>query len=436
MTRTATERSLAVFPAGSNGEFNLPPEFATVIARGEGCQLWTADNRRMLDFSMGWGSALVGHSRPEVIDAVQEQLRHGFNFAYITEQSLALAEEIIRLSPACEAVRFCASGTEATMYCLRIARAATGRSKILKFEGAYHGSHDVGVCSLFPSKQSDFPIAQSSSAGVDPTTEPNTLIAPFNDLETTRKIIVHHLRELAAVIVEPLQRCLPPVPGFLTGLHEITRDAGVPLIFDEVVTGFRLAYGGAQEYYNVVPDLAAYGKALGGGFPVGAFGGRSGLMDLVREDCLHHNDTYVWTASTLGGNPVSCAAANAALNIYRGTQTYPHLHRIGEYLRNGIRRVLADLGIVATVLGDGPLAQIAFTDKEVRDYRSSQHVDRLFARRVMLELFSRGIFLNPMGTKLYLSLAHDESDCDEFCNILADSLAAVSQTGSRIRGTV
>jgi glutamate-1-semialdehyde 2,1-aminomutase len=433
MTRSATERSLSVFPAGSNGEFNLPPEFATVISRGAGCELWTADGRRMLDFSMGWGSALVGHARPEVTDAVQEQLRRGFNFAYITEQSLALAEEIVRLSPACEAVRFCASGTEATMYCLRIARAATGRPKILKFEGAYHGSHDVGVCSLFPTKQSDFPIAQSTSAGVDPTTEPNTLVAPFNDLETTRKIIVHHLRELAAVIIEPLQRCLPPVPGFLPGLRDITRDAGVPLIFDEVVTGFRLAYGGAQEYYGVVPDLVAYGKALGGGFPVGAFGGRSGLMDLVREDCLHHNDTYVWTASTLGGNPVSCAAANAALRIFRDTQTYPQLHRLGKYLRNGIRRVLADLGIAATVLGDGPLAQIAFTTNEVRDYRTSQHQDPQLARRLMLDLFSRGIFLNPMGTKLYLSLAHDEAACDVFCNTLADALASMSKGSSALR---
>jgi glutamate-1-semialdehyde 2,1-aminomutase len=431
--RTATQRSLAVFPAGSNGEFNLPAEFATVISRGEGCRLWTADNRQMLDFSMGWGSALVGHARPEVADAVAAQLRLGFNFAYITEQSLELAEEIVRLSPACESVRFCASGTEATMYCLRIARAATGRSKILKFEGAYHGAHDVGVCSLFPSAPADYPTAHSSSAGVDPTTEPNTLVAPFNDLETTRVIIVRHLRELAGVIIEPLQRCLPPVPGFLQGLREITRDAGIPLIFDEVVTGFRLAYGGAQEYYQVDPDLVAYGKALGGGLPIGAFGGRAGLMDLVREDCLHHNDTYVWTASTLGGSPVSCAAANAALKFFRDKETYPQLHRLGEYLREGIRRVLVDFGIEATVLGDGPLAQIAFTANEVHDYRSSQHDDPKSARRVMLELFSRGIFLNPMGTKLYLSLAHDEAACDEFCNTLADSLAAVSAPPSAIR---
>jgi glutamate-1-semialdehyde 2,1-aminomutase len=425
MSRSAAQRSLTVFPAGSNGEFNLPPELTTVIARGEGCELWTSDGRRMLDFSMGWGSALVGHARPEVAEAVASQVRKGMNFAYTTEQSLALAEEIVRLSPACEAVRFCASGTEATMYCLRIARAATGRAKILKFEGAYHGAHDVGVCSLFPQDAVPFPSAQSSSAGVAGGTETNTLIAPFNDLDTTREIIARHRAELAGVIVEPLQRCVSPVPGFLQGLREATCAAGAPLIFDEVVTGFRLAYGGAQEYYGVVPDLVAYGKALGGGLPIGAFGGRAELMELVREDRLHR-ETYVWTASTLGGNPVSAAAANAALAIYRHDTTYSLLHMLGEYLRGGIRRVLADFGLKATVLGDGPLAQIAFTANEVRDYRSSQHDDRQFARRLMLALFSRGIFLNPMGTKLYLSLAHDEASCEEFCATLADALAVVA----------
>jgi glutamate-1-semialdehyde 2,1-aminomutase len=316
---------------------------------------------------------------------------------------------------------------------LRLARASTGRSKILKFEGAYHGGHDVGVCSLFPAVPAPFPIAESTSAGVEPATETNTLIAPFNDLDTTREIVARHQHELAAVIAEPLQRCVPPVPGFLPGLRELTRDAEIPLIFDEVVTGFRLAYGGAQEYYGVVPDLVAYGKALGGGLPIGAFGGRSDLMELVREDRLQR-DTYVWTASTLGGNPVSAAAANAALKIFRESASYEHLHQLGNYLRDGIRRVLADYGITATVLGDGPLAQIAFTMNEVRDYRSSQHDDPQLARRVMLDLFSRGIFLNPMGTKLYLSLAHDEAACNEFCDVLADSLRAVAKREDAVRG--
>ena len=319
------------------------------------------------------------------------------------------------------------------MYCLRIARAATGRSKILKFEGAYHGSHDVGVCSLFPTEPLPFPAAQSTSAGVEPGTDANTLVAPFNDLDTTREIIAGHRDDIAGVIVEPLQRCLSPVEGFLPGLRELTRESGIPLIFDEVVTGFRLAYGGAQQYYGVVPDLVAYGKALGGGLPIGAFGGGSELMELVREDRLAR-DTYVWTASTLGGNPVSAAAANAALRIFRHSKTYPTLNRLGDYLRSGIRRVLTDCEISAAVLGDGPLAQIAFVAAEPRDYRSSRHHDPRFARRLMLELFSRGIFLNPMGTKLYLSLAHDEAACDQFCQALAESLAAIFAAGHSVTG--
>lgn len=425
MARTAAQRSLSVFPAGSNGEFNLPAEFASVIERGEGCELWTSDGRRMLDFSMGWGSALVGHGCREVANAVADQVRRGLNFAYVTDESLALAEELVRLSPACESVRFCASGTEATMYCLRLARAYTGRSKVLKFEGAYHGAHDVGVCSLFPTADSPVCQPKSSSAGVAPSTENDTLVAPFNDLATTQQLMARYADQLAAVIVEPLQRCVTPVPGFLAGLRELTRSLGVLLVFDEVVTGFRLAYGGAQEYYGVVPDLVAYGKALGGGLPIGAFCGARKIMDLVREDRLGR-DTYVWTASTLGGNPVSAAAAIAALRIYRQNSCYPTLHHLGSYLRAGIQRVLADCGIEARILGDGPLAQIAFTTAEVRDYRSSRHQNALFARRLMLELFSRGIFLNPMGTKLYLSLAHDEAACDEFCEILAAALESVA----------
>lgn len=421
---SAVERSLAVFPAGCNGEFNLPPEMAQVIVRGEGCCLWTSDGRRMLDFSMGWGSALAGHGRREIVDAVTEQIRRGANFAYVTEQSLALGEELVRLSPACEAVRFCGSGTEATMYCLRLGRAFTGRPKVLKFEGAYHGGHDVGVASLFPANPPDFPQSTPFSAGVEPSSTANLLTAPFNNLDVAGSIIERHRNELACVIVEPLQRCLPPEPGFLEGLRRITHDCGVLLAFDEVVTGFRLAYGGAQEAFGVTPDLVAYGKALGGGLPIGAFGGRREILDLVCEDRLGRDANYVWMASTFGGNPVSTAAAGAALSVYRGEQVYPQLRRLGAYLRKLLTKALADAGVTGRVLGDGPLAQVAFTDQNPRDYRSSRHADAAFARRVMLELFSRGIFINPMSTKFYLSLAHDEQTCDEFGAAFSDALAA------------
>ncbi|MCH7956632.1 MAG: aminotransferase class III-fold pyridoxal phosphate-dependent enzyme, partial [Proteobacteria bacterium] len=328
---------------------------------------------------------------------------------------------ILRISPACDRLRFCASGTEAMMYCQRLARAFTGRDKILKFEGAYHGANEIGVTSLFPSAPPRFPKPDPSSAGIESIVRDDVLVAPYNDLERTRQTILDHAPDLAAVIVEPLQRCTTPKPGFLDGLREVTRAHDVLLLFDEVVTGFRLAYGGAQEYYGVVPDLVAYGKALGGGYPIGAFGGRADIMDLMREDRMGADD-YVWAASTLGGNPVSAAAAGAALGIFAKAGTYERLRALGEYLRTGLRRVLGERRITAQVIGDGPLAQVVFSPDAVRDYRSARRGDPGKGRRLMLGLFKRRVFLNPMGTKLYLSLAHDEAVCDEFLDRCAHVL--------------
>jgi len=418
----AVARSLRVFPAGSNGEFNLPPELAIVIAGGSGCELWDTEGKRYLDFSMGWGSSLVGHAHPKVVAAVTAQAPLGSNFAYITENSLALAEEICRSSPACEQVRFCASGTEATMYCQRLARAFTGRPKILKFEGAYHGANEVGVTSLFPQRLLDFPTPDPSSAGIPQATVDDILVAPYNDTDAATQLITARAADLAAVIVEPLQRCTPPQDGYLQSLRDACDANGVLLIFDEVVTGFRLAYGGAQEYYGVVPDLVAYGKGLGGGYPIGAFGGRAEIMQLVREDHLGE-PRYVWVASTLGGNPISTAAALAALSVFRGAEIYPHLHELGKYLRGGLEAVLSQRGIAAQVIGDGPLAQVVFSDSPVFDYRSTRRGDATRGRALMLALFERGVFLNPMGTKLYLSVAHTRDTCDRFLERFEEALA-------------
>jgi len=418
-------RAQAVFPAGSNGEFNIPPELSIVVERGEGSRLWDTTGRAFVDFSMGWGSVLPGHARPEVIAAATRQAALGANFAHVNRPALELAERLQGLSPANERVRFCASGTEATMYCQRLARAFRGRPLILKFEGAYHGANEIGVTSLFPHRLLDFPTPDPSSAGIAPVVQDQVIVAPYNDLATTEKLIADHAERLAGVIVEPLQRCTPPRPGFLEGLRAACDRHGVLLIFDEVVTGFRLAYGGAQEFYGVRPDLVAYGKALGGGFPIGAFAGRRAILDWVREDRLGRDD-YVWTASTLGGNPVSTAAALAALALYRREDTYPRLRALGEYLRAGMRRVLAERQIRAQVIGDGPLAQVVFTPGPVFDYRSTKKGDGAKGRALMLGLFRRGIFLNPMGTKLYLSLAHDEGDCDRLLDRMDDTLGAMA----------
>ncbi len=414
--RTPSERSLTLFPAGSLGEYNLPPELVRVLVRGEGTTVWDTEGRRYTDFTMGWGSVLLGHAHPAVTEAVKRQAGLGSNFAYVTEPALELAEELVRAVPCAERVRFCASGTEATAYAVRLARAYTGRPKVLKFEGAYHGGNDIGTVSLFPSRLVDFPMGEPTSAGLTLATVADILVAPFNDLETTQRILEQYRRELAAVIVEPLHRCTPPRPGFLQGLRDLTTKRDILLIFDETVTGFRLAYGGAQEYYGVRPDLATLGKALGGGYPLGAVVGRADVLDLTREDRLGQ-ERYVWFASSLGGNPVSAAASLATLGELRKPGTYPRLFALGEALRSGLRKALKKEGITAHVQGDGPLGAVVFTDREVVDYRTAFGADRKRARAFLLGLFRRGIFLNPMSTKFYLSLAHTEAEIGAFLEI-------------------
>ena len=416
------ERALALFPAGSNGEYGIPPELVPVIERGQGCRVWDTDGREFLDMTMAWGAALVGHAHPKVVEAATRQAALGANFAAVNRRSVELAERITALSPCAERIRFVASGTEATLLCLRVAQAATGKPKVLKFEGAYHGQHPVGITSMLNGRPATLPQSDPSGAGAAWVAR-DVLVAPYNDLDTTSQILRDHAHELAAVIVEPLHRCLTPAPGFLQGLRDLTRSLGIVLVFDEVVTGFRLALGGAQEYYGVSPDLVAYGKGLGGGFPIGAYAGRADLMEVVNEHRLP-GPNYAWSASTTGGNPVSCAAALATLDLLSEPGLYPRLHAAGRRLRQRVGEALEQTGEVAQVLGDGPLAQAAFSAQPVTDQTSWLASDRARGKALMHGLLRGGVFLNPMGTKLYLSLAHDDAVIDEFGARLADALRA------------
>ena len=416
------ERALALFPAGSNGEYGIPPELVPVIERGQGCRVWDTDGREFLDMTMAWGAALVGHAHPKVVEAATRQAALGANFAAVNRRSVELAERIAALSACAERIRFVASGTEATMLCLRVAQAATGKPKVLKFEGAYHGQHPVGITSMLNGRPAALPQSDPSGAGASWVAR-DVLVAPYNDLEATSQILRDHAHELAAVIVEPLHRCLTPAHGFLQGLRDLTRSLGIVLVFDEVVTGFRLALGGAQEYYGVSPDLVAYGKGLGGGFPLGAYAGRADLMEVVNEHRLP-GPNYAWSASTTGGNPVSCAAALATLDLLSEPGLYPRLHAAGRRLRQRIGEALEQVGEVGQVLGDGPLAQAAFSAKPVTDQTSWLASDRARGKALMYGLLRGGVFLNPMGTKLYLSLAHDDAVIDEFGARLADALRA------------
>jgi glutamate-1-semialdehyde 2,1-aminomutase len=419
-TNNFRERALRFFPGGSNGEYGIPEGDAPVIERGRGCRVWDTGGREYLDMTMAWGAALIGHAHPKVLEAASAAAANGANFAAVNRSMVELAERIADLSPCVERIRFVASGTEATMLCLRTARAATGRPKILKFEGAYHGQHPEGVTSLVGSDPPELPQPDSSGTGA-PWVERDVLVAPYNDLAATRQILTDYAAELAAVIVEPLHRCIPPVEGFLQGLREVTTSLGIVLVFDEVVTGFRLALGGAQEYYGVSPDLVAYGKGLGGGFPIGVFGGRADVMEAVNEQRLP-GPNYAWSASTTGGNPVSSAAALATIDVFSEPGVYDRLHAMGRQLREQLGQALAQVGETAQVLGDGPLAQSVFLDRPVQSHRDWLAADRERGRAVMFELLRSGVFLNPMGTKLYLSLAHTEADLDEFTTHFAAAL--------------
>ena len=418
---TAADRSLAVFPAGSLGEYNLPPDLALVLARGQGATVWDTEGRAHLDMTMGWGSVLLGHAHPAVVEAVTAQAACGSNFAYVSEPALALAEELGRAVACAERVRFCASGTEAVAYAVRLARAFTGRPRVLKFEGAYHGANEVGTVSLFPSGRLPFPAGEPTSAGLSDGAVADVLVAPYNDLDATAAIVRGHAGALAAILVEPLHRCTSPRPGFLAGLRALADETGALLLFDETVTGFRLHYGGAQAYYGVRPDLATFGKALGGGYPLGAVAARADILDLVREDRLGDR-RYVWFASSLGGNPVSAAAGLAALAELRRPGVYERLFATGAALRAGLAAALAETGVVAHVQGDGPLAAVVFTGGPVVDYRGTLGADRARARAFLLGLFRRGVFLNPMSTKFYLSLAHGQTEVARFLEVARATL--------------
>ena len=271
------ERAHRVMPGGSLGNVNKD----VVIVRGEGSRVWDASGNEYVDYLLGSGPMLIGHSHPEVIEAVKEQLDRGTTFFATNDHSIELAEAIVDAVPCAEKVRYSSTGTEATMYAMRAARAYRGKDKILKFEGGFHGMNDYALMSVFASGELEFPRAEPNSAGIPRALVDQVLIAPFNDLDTTRAIIERNHEDLGGIIVEPFQRLIPPQPGFLAGLRELATEFGIPLIFDEVVTGFRFAYGGAQELYGVTPDLCTLGK-----------GGRRRLPANRRGRARRHNGAH------------------------------------------------------------------------------------------------------------------------------------------------
>jgi glutamate-1-semialdehyde 2,1-aminomutase len=357
------------------------------------------------------------------VEAVQREAALGSTYFALNEPAIRLAESIVGAVPCGEAIRFQTTGSEATFAAVRLARAFTGRDKVLKFEGGWHGGHDLGQLSGAPADPPPFPDATPDCDGIPTSARRDVLVAPFNDLEATAGIIERHRRDLAAVIVEPLQRAIVPQAGFLEGLRDITQKLGIVLVFDEIVTGFRLAWGGAQERYGVVPDLACYGKVIGGGYPVSAVVGRRELLQLA-DPRQKGRGRYCFLSGTLTANPVACAAGLAALDVLRQAGVYERLHHLGRRLAEGLREGGADAGTPLQVLGDGPVLQVFFTDdKPLRNHRDLLRADRKKAAFFGHELIRRGVYCTP-GGKLYLSLAHTDQDVSRTIEIAAAALRA------------
>jgi len=397
------DKAKRVLPGGTFGNFAAE----IVIRDGKAGRVWDENGKEYIDYLLGSGPMLVGHAHPEVTEAAQAQIAKGTTFFANNRLGIELAEAIVEAVPCAEQVRFVSSGTEADLYAMRAARAFTRRDKILKFEGGYHGMSDYSLMSLAPRRSGNFPMAVPDSAGIPKSVRDDMIIAPFNDTEVVASLIREHKSDLAGVIVEPFQRIIPPAPGFLEKLRKITAENGVPLIFDEVVTGFRLAYGGAQEYYGVVPDLCTLGKVIGGGFPLAAIAGRAEIMAHF-DKAKVGDENFLVQIGTLSGNPVAAAAGLATMAILRRPGAYQQLHATGRELMGALGDLLKRAGIAAQISGEPPLFDVVFTDEPIRDYRSTLTGDPAMARHFNALLRERGILKGEQ--KYYVSLAHTPDD--------------------------
>jgi glutamate-1-semialdehyde 2,1-aminomutase len=377
------------------------------VDRGIGSRIWDMDGNEYVDYLIGSGPMLLGHGHPEVMEAVLEQLPKGQTFFANNTLGIELAEVICDAVPCAEQLRYVSTGGEADMYAIRLARAYTGREKIVKFEGGYHGMSAEAQMSLAPSKRVNFPQAVPDSAGIPADVGENVLVAPFNDPVYIQSLMSEFGNDVAAIIVEPLQRIIPPAPGFLELLRQECDRYGIVLIFDEVVTGFRFAYGGAQEYYGVTPDVTTLGKVIGGGFPLAAIVGRRDIMAHFDKSDVGA-DKWLMQLGTLSGNPIAAAAGLKSLEILNREGAYDHLLGLGNRVSQMIRDALGKTGVPFHIVGHPTLFEVVFHEIQPLDYRMVQNGDEQAGKAWNDTLRANGIFKSP--GKTYPSLILSEED--------------------------
>lgn len=395
-----------------------PEDIDLTATEGYSCYLETTSGETYLDYVLGGGALIAGHDHPHIVRAIKDRAEEGTTSLLSNELTFDLAKRVIKNVPSFERVKFLSTGSQATFFALRLARAFTGREKILKFAGAYHGWYDsVLVSSSYANPENlrhlmsnaEYPRGTVDSSGIVTGVAESTLVAPFNDLETTREIVDDHAEELAAIIVEPIMQSIPPVDGFLSGLREVCNEHGIVLIFDEIITGFRLALGGAQEHYGVAPDLAVYGKAMGGGVPISVLGGDEEIMRLSDPN-ISVSDGGAFVSGTFSGNPLCAAASHATLDLLEDDGTYKGLNDYADAFRNVIHDLLEDSSLPWQPLGEGPIIDFIITDdQDVSNYQAILESDMETRKRIDKELLIEGLLQAP-GAKRHISIEHDQDD--------------------------
>jgi len=416
------KRACDLLPGGVNSParaFSSVKENPVFIEKAKGSRIYDIDGNEYIDFIGSWGPMLFGHNKEEIVEAVSSQLEKGTSYGAPTVVETEMAEEIVKLIPSIDRVRMVNSGTEATMSAIRLARGYTGRDKIIKFNGCYHGHGDSF---LIKAGSGQATLGLPDSPGVPAELARLTISLPYNDKEAIKEVFAEEGDEIAAVILEPVAAnmgVVPPADGYLEVLREITEEHGSLLIFDEVITGFRLAPGGAQEYYGVEADLTCLGKIIGGGLPVGAYGGKKEIMDEVAPS------GPVYQAGTLSGNPLAMAAGLEMMKLIQEPGVYKELNEKADYLAAGLREIAEGSSLKLSVNQAGTLVSLYFTDEEVVDYETASTSDTDLYAEYFKEMLKDGIYLAPSQYEaIFLSMAHEKAELNKF---LDSAKAAISR---------